>query len=205
MPTVAVVDYGMCNLGSIVGALDHCGAIPVVATDPSVLRAATHVVLPGVGAFGEGMSNLVRRGLDAALEEEVLGKAKPFLGICLGMQLMASAGEEGGHTKGLGWLAAVIRKLEPREPGERVPHMGWNEVHIERESPLFKGIRSGTDFYFVHSYHATGVPEGQVLARSPYCGGLVASVEAGNAFGVQFHPEKSQKPGLQLLRNFLSL
>ena len=204
MSRVAIVDYGMCNLDSVARAIEECGGAPVVTDRPEDLRDADRVVLPGVGAFPDGMQNLRARGLDAALREQA-ARGVPLLGICLGMQLLATEGLEGSRTAGLGLIAGTVQRLAPNGQPIRVPHIGWNEVDLVRPSPVFEGITSGRDFYFVHSYALVCDRDEDVLARTSYGAGFVAAVECGNVFGVQFHPEKSQKLGLQLLRNFLAL
>jgi imidazole glycerol-phosphate synthase subunit HisH len=206
MKTVAIVDYGLCNLDSVARAVEECGGVSKITDNAIVLREASHIILPGVGAFADAMGQLRRRELDGVLPELVLDRAVPFLGICLGMQLMASRGHEGGETAGLRLIEGEVRRLEPDGPRTRIPHVGWNEVEAARESPLFRGIPDRKDFYFVHSYHFICRREENVLARTSYCGAFVSALCAGtNIFGVQFHPEKSQKPGFQLLRNFISL
>lgn len=204
MKTVAIVDYGMCNLDSVARAVSECGGAPVVTADAKTVTSADCVILPGVGAFGVGMAHLRERGLEAPLREAVLERKVPFLGICLGMQMLAKRGEEHGGAEGLGWLDADTVLIKPAA-GERLPHIGWNEVHPERESPLFAGIAPGTDFYFVHSYALRPRDSSATLASAPYGDGVCAAVQKANVYGVQFHPEKSQKAGFALLRNFLSL
>lgn len=203
MKRVAVVDYGVSNLDSVVRALEECGAAPYVTGDPAGLRDASLMVLPGVGAFADGMRNLRARGLDGALREQVLENGVPLLGVCLGMHLLADRGMEGGETPGLGLVPGAVVRLEPDGPGTRVPHVGWNEVHPVRPSALLEGIEDGRDFYFVHSYHLSCDDPADVLATTPYCGGIASAVQRGVVSGVQFHPEKSQKAGFALLRNFV--
>lgn len=200
---VAVVDYGMCNLDSVRRALEECGAEPYVTDDPADLRRADRIVLPGVGSFADAMAALRARGLDEALTEEVVSGKAPFLGVCLGMQLMAEHGEEGGGAAGLGWIPGTVRRLVPTAQDRRVPHVGWNELVPTRESELFAGLGERPDFYFVHSYWLDCAPA-DVAATTAYCGGATAVVQRDNMFGVQFHPEKSQRNGFALLRNFLA-
>src|ERR1700690_2644818 len=150
---VAIVDYGMCNLDSVRRAFEEVGARPYVTDDPGDLDAADRIVLPGVGAFPDAMRNLRARGLDEALAKQVWEKGAPFLGVCLGMQLMAAAGEEVEPTEGLGWIDAACVRFVATEADRRVPHVGWNEVTPAFDSALFAGIPPGTDFYFVHSFH----------------------------------------------------
>jgi glutamine amidotransferase len=200
---VLVVDYGMGNLGSISRSLEECGASVSVSDDPREIAAATHVVLPGVGSFADGMANLRARGLEEPLRKAAAEDRVPLLGICLGMQMLASSGKEGGDTEGLGFIPGEVVPLVPAVEGERIPHVGWNEVHPRRPSPLFEGIAAGTDFYFVHSYRFAPAEGESALAVTPYCGGFVSAVSRENVAGVQFHPEKSGRPGFALLRNFL--
>lgn len=204
MKTVAIVDYGMCNLDSVTRAVEECGGNPLVTGEKSDLESAAYIILPGVGSFADAMSEIRKRSLDDVLKKQVIEEEIPFLGICLGMQLMAAKGTEGGEVHGLGIIEGEITPLEPDSSETRIPHIGWNEVMHSEESPLFKGITTGKDFYFVHSYHFR-CSEENVIARTPYCGEFVSAVSKGSAFGVQFHPEKSQKPGFQILKNFLSL
>jgi imidazole glycerol-phosphate synthase subunit HisH len=203
MKHVAIIDYGMGNLDSVARAVEVCGGKPMVTDQPTDLATADCIILPGVGAFGDGMAQLRSLGFDQGLRDEVLGNRIPLLGICLGMQLLASKGFESGETDGLGYIAGEVRRFEPDTPETRIPHVGWNEVYPERPLPLFEGIPEGRDFYFVHSYHFCPKSTGAIAAYTPYCGRFVSCVNVGNIYGVQFHPEKSQRLGLQLLTNFL--
>lgn len=200
----AIVDYGMCNLDSVRRAVEECGGGAYVTSDPLELRAADRIILPGVGAFPEAMANLRSRRLDVALAEEVLGADAPFLGICLGMQLMATVGCEGVLTEGLGWIDGAVVQFAPTAD-ERIPHIGWNEVHPKQDVPLFEGLTDGVDFYFVHSYHFRVDDPAAVMAVTPYCGLFVSAIGRDRMWGVQFHPEKSQQAGFTVLRNFLAL
>lgn len=202
---VVVIDYGIGNLGSVRRSLEECGAHVIVSDRPESLKQASHAVLPGVGAFSRGMENLRAKDWLPAVRELVLDDGVPLLGVCLGMQLLADTGHEGGTTAGLGLIHGEVRRLEARSSDERVPHVGWNEVYPLIECPLFAGIPAGADFYFVHSYHFVPRAEGQLAAYAPYCGRTAAAVVAGNVCGVQFHPEKSSRAGFQLLRNFLAM
>src|SRR5512139_919449 len=202
MSTTAIVDYGMCNLDSVARAVDECGGQPVVTAEPKRLRDAAFIILPGVGAFSDAMEHLRRLDFVAALRDRVLGDGVPFLGICLGMQLMATRGSEGGDTEGLGLLPAKVVRFEPDAPTTRIPHIGWNSVEPVRPSPLFDGIAPGKDFYFVHSFHVVPESADDVLATTPYCGRFMSAIGRGALYGVQFHPEKSQKVGFRLLQNF---
>lgn len=202
---VFIIDYGMSNLGSIKRALEECGADVLVSDDPKELKLADRIVLPGVGAFAEGMRNLTERGWLGPLIKETIDNNIPLLGICLGMQLLASNGYEGGETQGLGLIPGTVKRLVTIGPQERIPHVGWNEVFKKRENVLFKKIPDGTDFYFVHSYHFLAENEENIIATTPYCGGFISAVSLNNVFGVQFHPEKSIPAGFQLLNNFLTV
>ena len=200
---IAVIDYGMSNLRSIVNAFEAIGTRPLVTREHAALRGAAAIVLPGVGAFSDGMANLRRFDLVDVLEEEVRQKGKPYLGICLGMQFLCRSSEE-GTEKGLGWVEGRVRRIEPASRDFKVPHMGWNDLAVRRRDGLFAGLDEEPAFYFVHSYHA--VIEGQsAKAVSSTCWhgtDVTASLELRNLWGVQFHPEKSQGAGLRLLRNF---
>lgn len=210
--TVAIVDYGSGNLHSAAKALERAaldlGAPRIAVTsDPEIVRTADRVVLPGVGAFAD-----CRRGLDAvpgmveALEEAVHQRGRPFLGICVGLQLLAERGLEHGETAGLGWIKGEVVRIEPSDPTLKIPHMGWNTLSLDRVHPLFDGIPTGRDglhAYFVHSYHMQVADPADRLATTEYGGTVTAAVARGNVAGTQFHPEKSQKLGLALLANFL--
>lgn len=199
---VLVVDYKMGNLGSVKRSLEECGAYVTISNNPKELESAERFILPGVGAFKEGMAHLEEKGWVLPIKEAV-EDGVPMLGICLGMQLLAEKGYEGGETVGLGVIPGEVKRLIPDAPNIRIPHVGWNEVCYTERSILLEGIPSGMDFYFVHSYHFIPRESHGVLARTPYCGDFVSAVMRGRAFGVQFHPEKSGKPGFQVLRNFL--
>ncbi|HWP34569.1 MAG TPA: imidazole glycerol phosphate synthase subunit HisH [Thermodesulfobacteriota bacterium] len=203
--TVAVVDYGVGNLRSAQKALEAAGASRVVVTrDPDTIRRAERVVLPGVGAFGHCIGALREAGLEEAVREAV-ASGRPFLGICVGMQLLFQQGEEFGVHRGLGVLPGrVVRFPFAAGDGLKVPHMGWSPVAVAEEPPaLFAGLPSGTHFYFVHSYIAVDVDPAQVAGWADYGVRFPAAVLWRNVAGTQFHPEKSQAAGLALLRNFL--
>lgn len=204
MIRVAVVDYGMGNLDSVARATEECGGAPVVTSEEAEIARAPAVILPGVGAFAKGMERIRERNLDEILDTQVRRRGVPLLGLCLGMHLLATRGDEGGETSGLGWIEGEVRRL-PSENGLRVPHVGWNEVHHESACPLLADVESGCDFYFVHSYHLVCTDPTHVVATTPYGSSFASVVEAENVYGVQFHPEKSQRAGFQLLRNFLAL
>lgn len=205
MKTV-VIDYGSGNLRSAAKALAAAGGDVRVTSDAADVKAAERIVLPGVGAFADCRAGLDRlSGMIEALEDSVCRKARPFLGICVGMQLMAEAGLEHGRHPGLGWIAGDVTKLSPKEPSNlKIPHMGWNELQLARPHPLFAGVENGAHAYFVHSYHLALTNPGDLLASADYGGPIVAAVAHDNMLGVQFHPEKSQAMGLSLLANFLN-
>lgn len=204
MKEIAVVDYGMCNLDSVARAVEKCGGTSMITAAADEIATADGIILPGVGSFNDAMTSLRERGLVAVLQEQAGRRGVPFLGICLGMQLMADTGHEGGECEGLGLIPGEVPRFIADSPATRIPHVGWNEVELQQDCPLFHGIADHTDFYFVHSYHFRG-DERAVIGRTPYCGGFVSVVGQGLCFGVQFHPEKSLAAGQTLLRNFLSL
>ena len=204
MSTVAIIDYKLCNLHSVAAGVKQCGFTPMITDNADEMRTASHLILPGVGSFADAMKNITDLGLDTVIKELVLEKDYPLLGISLGMQLLATSGDEGGQTQGLGLIDATISRLEPKDEGERVPHIGWNEVNIKKDSPLLRDIPTGNDFYFVHSFAMNCTNADDVLAETPYCGSFTSIVEHGNVFGTQFHPEKSQKLGLKMLENYLT-
>lgn len=201
---VAIVDYGMGNLHSVRHAIAMAGGEPVLASNPDVLREAERVVLPGVGAFGHCIANLRASGLLESLADEVLGKGKPMFGICLGMQVLASAGEEMGDHVGLGWIPGRVRRLRVDADGLRVPHVGWNEVRVTRDHPVLGGIRRDATFYFVHSYVFEPESPVHTAAIADYGGDFTCAVARDNIIATQFHPEKSQQNGLSLLERFLT-
>jgi glutamine amidotransferase len=208
MTTVAVIDYGMGNLRSVCKAIEHVAPRATVrlVRSPAELRAADRVVFPGQGAIGGCLAALARSGMREALLEALA--RKPYLGICLGLEALYESSEEDGGTAGLGVLPGRVRRFAPppdaRGPALKVPHMGWNEVDQTRAHPLWRGIPSGTRFYFVHSYYAeSGDPE-QVAGTTDYGVRFTSAAARANIFAVQFHPEKSQQAGLTLLANFVA-
>jgi glutamine amidotransferase len=203
--TVCIVDYGVCNLGSVKRAYEECGANVLLCDNPDQLEQADHIVLPGVGAFASAMDALVANKWDIALREQAVDKKIPLMGICLGMQLLATTGEEGGNYKGLNFIPGVVKKIVPADPNIRIPHVGWNEAHIATHSPLTNNIPNKTDFYFVHSYHVIPDNNDHILLTTPYGENLTAAIHSDNIFGFQFHPEKSGRSGFQLIKNFLEL
>ncbi|MDI7274522.1 MAG: imidazole glycerol phosphate synthase subunit HisH [Anaerolineae bacterium] len=198
---IAIVDYGIGNLRSVEKAFLHVGADALVTADPAVAAAAEAIVLPGVGAFGDGMAQLRGSGFIAVLEEAA-ASGRPILGICLGMQLLFEESEEMGRHAGLGLLPGRVRRFAP---GLKVPHIGWNQVHVVRPSALLEGLAQDSYAYFVHSYFVDPGDERTVLATTNYGRPFASVVGRGQIFGLQFHPEKSQEVGLHVLRNFWGL
>lgn len=203
MPRVCIIDYGMGNLGSVRAALRFLGNDAAISDQADAVRAADAVVLPGVGAFGEAMANLRALGLDGVLTEEVAEKGKPFLGICLGMQLIGRGSHEKGYHEGLGWIGADVVPLEQASTA-RVPHVGWSETHFEPGNALFRNIDARACFYFDHSFAILEADTDEVATSETGCS-FVAALRKGNVIATQFHPEKSQRAGLKLLRNFLDI
>jgi glutamine amidotransferase len=201
---IAIIDYGLGNLRSVAGAVERLGAAASITSDVGELRSADHLILPGVGAFGDGMRNLAERGLIDPLNQLVLEQRRPIIGICLGAQLMARDSEEFGQHQGLGWVDASVRRIVPQNPSLRVPHVGWNAVTQSAVHPLFAGVPQEELFYFVHSYHIQVADPALVIGECEYGCRLTAAFARGNIVGTQFHPEKSQRHGLQLLKNFLA-
>ena len=197
---IVIIDYGMGNTGSVKNALEFLGADVLVSNNRDDVKMSSHLILPGVGSFGDGISNLKESGLANILEEEVLRGRKPLLGICLGMQLLADEGDEGGVNKGLGWIHG--RTVKIRAGINKLPHIGWNNIKVKSDNKILDNIASNV-FYFVHSYYLQPDAEKCVLATSEYGEEFPVVVNKDNIWGVQFHPEKSQKSGLQFLKNFL--
>lgn len=197
---IAIVDYGMGNLRNVQKAVERAGGRAVITAEAKVLEAARGVILPGVGAFGDAMQNLRERRLMEPLLR-VSAAGKPLLGICLGMQLLFEESEEMGYHRGLGLLPGRVVRFAPSPL--RVPHVGWNQIHIRRQSPLLAGVPDGGYAYFVHSYYVLPADDSIVLATTDYGLEFASIVGHGHLFAVQFHPEKSQEVGLRILRNFL--
>lgn len=200
MPIV-IVDYDAGNLRSVQKAFEKIGASAVVSRNPSDVSGADALVLPGVGAFGECMAHLEKFGLVGAVKD-FIASGRPFLGICVGYQILFDGSEESPGVKGLGVFKGKCLKFAfPREAGLKVPHMGWNQVRFRKTGKLFEGVADGSDFYFVHSYYPK--PEEDIaVAATEYGGDFASAAERGSLFAVQFHPEKSQGAGLAVLRNF---
>jgi len=200
---IVIVDYGVGNLGSIVNMFKKVGVKAAASSDPVVIEQAEKLILPGVGAFDAGMSKLNETGIVPLLKHRVMDKKIPVLGLCVGLQLMTNGSEE-GQLPGLGWFdAETIRfKFEGENARLKIPHMGWNTVEVRREHPLVSNLEEGSRFYFVHSYHVVSRDPEAVLAETEY-GVIIHSILGrGNIMGAQFHPEKSHKYGMRLLKNF---
>lgn len=200
---IVIIDYEMGNTRSVFNALNFLNKGSIISNKKEDLRDASHIILPGVGAFGEGMQKLKNLGLIDILSKEILENQKPFLGICLGMQLLAEEGEEGGINEGLGWVKGRVRQFQIKESKLLLPHIGWNDVVPTENATLFKDIENPV-FYFVHSYFLVPKDENNVAGKCEYGENFTAAIQKENIFGTQFHPEKSQKAGIKLLENFLS-
>jgi len=203
MALVGVIDYGLGNLRSVAGAVKKLGHEPIVTHSATELARADKLILPGVGAFGDGMRNLGRLGLVAPLTRQV-EQGTPLLGICLGAELLARDSDEFGRHEGLGWIDASVTRVRPSDASLRVPHVGWNGVRQTRPSVLFENVPQDALFYFVHSYQICCDDPATVIAVCEYGGSIAAVVARQRIFGAQFHPEKSQRHGLSLLQNFLA-
>lgn len=200
---IGIIDYDAGNLRSVSKALEALGETPVITRDRQLLLGADKVILPGVGSFGDAMEKLNQYGLTEVIQE-IAASGKPFLGICLGLQLLFESSEESPGVKGLGLLKGQILRI-PEAPGLKIPHMGWNSLDIAEGARLFNGIENGAYVYFVHSYYCKAEDESIVAASAEYSAHIHASVEQDNVFACQFHPEKSGSVGLQILKNFIEL
>ena len=198
---IGIVDLGRGNIGSVTNAVASLGGVPAVIDSPSRIDGCERVILPGVGSFFNSMTEMTRRGFDTALREYAANGGR-ILGICLGMQLMASLGTENGDIEGIGLIPGRVRKMDVPDD-LRLPHVGWNGVERMKDHPLFRGVKTGVDFYFTHSFVFEVENEYHALGKTLYGERFTSAVAAGNVWGVQFHPEKSQKNGLRILRNFL--
>lgn len=199
---VAIIDYGLGNLASVAKAFKRTGAQIIISSDKNLIDKASHLVLPGQGAFADGINNIRKLKLDEIIYQQVLKKRKPILGICLGMQLMADKGYENGEHQGLGLIEGETIKIEATD-NIRLPHIGWDNVKIEKKSPLFSEIPNNSDFYFLHSYHLSSPNKSLTVATCDYGQKFVVSLNKENIFATLFHPEKSHEFGLRLVKNFL--
>ncbi len=202
---VAIIDYGIGNTGSICKMIEKLGFEANVTKNETEIRKAVSIILPGVGSFDNAAKKLRDTGLISTLSELALEHNKPFLGICLGMQLLFKSSEE-GVDNGLGWIdGKVIKFDQSKMPSEKIPHMGWNTVTCNSRSPLFKNFNSEIRFYFTHSFHVSGVKESEIIGTTNYGYDFTCAVQRNNIYGVQFHPEKSHRFGLQLMHKFLEI
>jgi len=200
---VVIIDYQMGNVRSVANAFTMIGCDVSITHDKNDIEAASRIVLPGVGAFGEGMNRLRKRGLVEVLQDQVLKKRKPFLGICLGMQMLATLSYEFGKHEGLGWIPGEVQRIEANDL--LLPHVGWNSISMKSPCRILDRLTDETDFYFVHSYQFRATEPKHVSAVCEYGEQVSAVVSRGNIFGTQFHPEKSQKAGRILLENFMQI
>jgi glutamine amidotransferase len=200
--TIVMIDYGASNIRSAQKAFEHIGADVILTADPQVVRRASKLVLPGVGAFGAGMDALRDRGLDTAVCERVQ-QGVPLLGICLGMQFLFESSDEMGQHRGLGLVPGHVTRFQLDDPALKVPHMGWNQIEHQETHPLLADVPSGAYTYFVHSYYCIPADDGNRVANTQYGLNFCSIVACGNVYGIQFHPEKSQRYGLQLLQNYV--
>jgi imidazole glycerol-phosphate synthase subunit HisH len=200
---IVVVDYGMGNLRSVQKGFEKVGKAAVVSRDSEQVRTAERLVLPGVGAFPECMKNLARFDLIEPIRE-FIGSGRPFLGICLGLQLLFDESEEFGIHPGFGIIPGAVKAFD-RSMGLKIPHMGWNQVHFRKDLPIFRGIPNGMHFYFVHSFYVAPTEEPDIAAETEYGITFTCAISRDNVFAVQFHPEKSQELGLKILENFAGL
>lgn len=202
---IGIISYGIGNVASVANALGHAGVPCALVTEPAELKQYRKLLLPGVGAFGKAMERLRALGFAEAVSEAVLQRETPLLGICLGMQLLASRGYEFGETEGLGLIDGSVRRLDTRGESLRLPHIGWNDLTPAGDSPLLAGLPEDATCYFAHSYVFEPADPGAVQGVTEYGGPQVAVVAKGCVYGTQFHPEKSQESGLQILKNFGAL
>jgi len=202
---IAIIDYGMGNAQSVKNALELLGYEAEITRDEKIISSAEKLILPGVGAFRDGMKSLEKLGLIQILNREVLDKKKPIIGICLGMQLLGKDSEESRGIKGLGWIDGHVKKLGSKEKskGIKIPHVGWDNITITRKDKLLAGVADDSDFYFVHSYHLAPKDKEVMTSSCEYGERFAATIQEGNVYGAQFHPEKSQSLGLKILENFV--
>ena len=202
--SIVIIDYKMGNLRSVQKAFKKAGADVVISNDQETIRNASKLILPGVGAFKDGMKHLKELNLLELLHQKVIQEKTPILGICLGMQLLSNKSYENGETPGLGWIDAEVVKFDFTNQQLKIPHVGWNELYLNTNSVLFNGINTNEDFYFVHSYYFKP-NENVTIATTEYEFKYTSAVVKDNIYGVQFHPEKSQSIGLKLIENFINL
>jgi glutamine amidotransferase len=199
---IVIIDYGISNLKSVKNILEVIGAEVIISNKKEDIEKAERIILPGVGSFDEGIGNLEKLGLIEILRKEVLEKKKPFLGICLGMQLLATKGNEGRENKGLNFIPGEVKRLKLKKEF-KVPHVGWDDIIIKKETPLFNGMTKDKNFYFVHSYYFIPESDECIVATCNYDKEFVCAIQKGNIFATQFHPEKSQINGMKFMENFI--
>jgi len=197
-----IVDYGAGNLRSMMNKLQRLGVPAVVSSKPAVIQKADKLILPGVGFFATGMANLKRYGLIEVLNQKVLVEKTPILGVCLGMQLFSQKSEE-GNAAGLGWIDGEVKRFDFPKEKLKIPHIGWNDILVQKKSPLLSGVDPKAQFYFVHSYHLVCQEQKDILAKTDYGYDFVSMVAHDNIFGTQFHPEKSHSAGIKIIQNFI--
>ena len=202
---IVIIDSGIGNIRSVANALEYLKAKHTITSNPKDLKEADKIIFPGVGSFADGMKAIHSTGLIDILKDEVLKNGKPYLGICLGMQLLAESGEEDGKHTGLGWIPGVVRQIDVKNTDVKLPHIGWNTVQPKPKSVLFKDLGENPTFYFVHSYIFTPKDSSIIESTCEYREVFAASIRYKNIFGVQFHPEKSQMNGLNLIKNFVTI
>lgn len=200
MKEVCILDYGSGNVGSVFNLIRNMKYKCNVSNDPKIIKKSTHIILPGVGSFGEAMKKIKKKLPLKIIEDEVLNKKKPFLGICVGMQVLAEKGEEFGIHVGLGWIKGRVKKIRAK----KLPHIGWNNLLIKKKSLLVDGIQNNDDFYFVNSFYFEISEKKNIIANTKYHHSFCSVVQKQNIFGTQFHPEKSQNAGKKLIANFLN-
>ena len=201
-PLVCILDYGSGNVRSVMNILAAMNTKAVISNDPEIMHRASHLLLPGVGSFGSAMEKIKKNIPVGSLEEEVFKNKKPFLGICVGMQVLADIGREFGEHKGLGWIKGEVIQLESKDAP--LPHIGWNVIKMKNNSPIISGLPAGTDMYFVHSFAFHPGDPDTIIAETNYGEDFPSIIGKENIFGVQFHPEKSQEAGKLIIRNFLN-
>ena len=202
---IGLIDYGLSNLACVQSAINYLGYKSIVIKKHNEFKNISKIILPGVGAFGDAIKNLKKREILDQLNETVVGKKKAFLGICLGAQLICKSSEEFGFHEGLGWVDAKVKKIKTTDENLRIPHVGWNNINVLKKNILFKNIPDESLFYFTHSFAIFTDKDSVSLAECEHSEKFSAAVNVENIFAVQFHPEKSQKMGLKLLKNFLDL
>ena len=198
---ICILDYGSGNVGSVKNLLDHLNYNSQVSNDTNQIKNSTHIILPGVGAFGASMQKIKSKIPLDILEHEVLVKKKPFLGICVGMQVLLNKSFEFGEHNGLGWVEGTVNKLEAKI----LPHIGWNTIEVKKETPLFDGLGNSRDFYFVNSFAVNVKNKNYIIAETEYEKTFCSALQKDNIFGVQFHPEKSSKTGQSVIKNFIKI